>query len=298
MSWRVIYIEESDKLSLYLDNMKVIKNDEDILIPISDIHTVILDNYKINLSVHLINALTKANVNLVICGIDHLPKTIVIPYSGHKLSFSMLQKQLDWDKTIKEVVHKFIVENKIKNQKMLLKYFKKENYAIQILKKHQQEVTLADKTNREGLAAKCYFNALFGSEFKRFNNDVINAGLNYGYAILRSQISKVLIAKGLNTSIGFFHIGRENEFNLSDDIIEPFRPLVDYWVHSNLLGVKMFLKEHRLALIKSTTKKVKIDGKYQTLFNGIQIFVEAILNFCETRDEKTLRVVTIDYDEL
>ena len=95
MSWRVIYIEDSDRLSLYLDNMKVIKNDEDILIPISDIHTIILDNYKINLSVHLINALSKENVNLIICGIDHLPQTIVIPYSGHKLSFGMLKKQLN-----------------------------------------------------------------------------------------------------------------------------------------------------------------------------------------------------------
>lgn len=298
MSWRVIYIEESENLSLYLDNMKVIKNDIEYLIPINDIHTIILDNYKINLSVHLINALTKQNVNLVVCGIDHLPSSIVLPHSGNKLSFQMLNKQLLWDDNLKKEIQRFIIKNKIKNQLNLLKFLKKSDYVINKLFDFYNEVELGDQTNREGLSAKMYFKELFGNDFIRFKDDVINAGLNYGYAILRSQISKVLIGKGLNTSIAFFHIGRENEFNLSDDIIEPFRPIVDFWVYNNLLNESIFLREHRIELIKCTTGKAYIDSKYHTIFNTIKIFVENILNYCESKDKSLLTEIIIKYDDL
>ncbi|WP_157868337.1 type II CRISPR-associated endonuclease Cas1 [Acholeplasma palmae] len=288
-----MYIEESEYLSLYLDNIKVLKNGEELLIPISDIHTLILDNYKINLSVHLINALTKANINFILCDVDHLPQTIVLPHLGNKLGFQMLNKQLSWDDLLKGEIQQKIVKNKIKNQYELLEFLEKDEAIIEKIKEYETQVELADRTNREGLAAKLYFKALFGKEFKRFSNDVINAGLNYGYSILRSQISKVLVAKGLNTSIGFFHIGRENEFNLSDDIIEPFRPIIDYFIYKNLLEEKLFLREHRLNIIKHTTSNAVIDGKSQTIFNTIQIYVESILNYCE--DRKEIKKVSINY---
>ncbi|MDY0277159.1 MAG: type II CRISPR-associated endonuclease Cas1 [Acholeplasma sp.] len=297
MSWRVVYIEESEYLSLYLDNIKITKNDEDILLPISDINTLILDNYKINLSVQLLNALSKANVNLVMCGIDHLPQTIILPISGHKLSFSMLKKQLEWSLEQKNFIHMMIIKNKIRNQKELLMMFKKNTYIIETLDRYINEVKLGDESNREGLAAKMYFRELFGEDFKRFSDDVVNSGLNYGYAVLRSQISKILIAKGLNTSIGFFHIGRENEFNLSDDIIEPFRPIVDSWVYRNLSEEKLFLREHRLNLVKLTTCNLTIDGKSQTLFNTIQIFVESILSNIENPNNK-IKEVKLDLNGL
>src|SRR5690554_1265617 len=300
MGWRVLYIEESDKLSLYLDNIKVTKNDEEYLILISDVHTIILDNYKINISVHLINALTKANVNIILCGIDHLPQSIIIPHHGNKLAFKMLNKQLSWNnnKKIKTKIHQHIIKNKIKNQNKLLKFLKKESKTIAILDRYYEEVDLDDKTNREGLSAKLYFVEMFGKHFIRFNDDVINAGLNYGYAILRSQISKVLVAKGFNTSIGIFHKNRENEFNLSDDIIEPYRPIIDFHVYSNLRDQKLFLKEHRLNLVKATIANVSIDNKRQTLFNSIKIFVEGIINYCKSKDDKDLKEININYEKL
>lgn len=298
MSWRVVYIEESEYLSLYLDNIKVKNKDKEVLIPITDIHTIILDNYKINLSVHLINALTKFNVNVISCGVDHLPKTILLPYSGNKLAFQMMNKQLKWSKKIKTKIHKFIVKNKIFNQKTLLKHLNKEVEIIKHLKLFYEGVLIGDKSNREGHAAKVYFNQLFGLDFKRFNDDVINAGLNYGYAILRSQITKVLVGKGLNTAFGFFHIGRENQFNLSDDIIEPFRPIIDFWVYTNLREEKIFLRKHRIELIKQTTKTLIINKKKQTLFNAVLRYVEGILNYCETEDKSKLNKVYINFNEL
>lgn len=298
MSWRVLYIEESDKLSLYLDNIKITKNDENILVPIGDIHSLIIDNYKILLSVHLINALSKANVNVVFCGVDHLPQTIFFPLFGNFNAAESLKVQLKWNHLRKEIVHQEIVKVKIKHQKLLLKYLHKRGSETDNLKKYIKEVELADKTNREGLAAKQYFQALFGKEFKRFEKDIVNAGLNYGYAILRSQISKTLVAKGLNTTIGIFHKNPTNKFNLSDDIIEPFRPIIDYWVYSNLREEKLFLRDHRLEIIKQTTKDVYFKNKKQTIFNAISMYVDSILSFLNTGDLENLFHPEIKFDEL
>lgn len=298
MSWRVLYIEESDKLSLYLDNIKITKNDENILVPISDIHSLIIDNYKILLSVHLINALSKANVNVVFCGVDHLPQTIFFPLFGNYNAAESLKVQLKWNHLRKEIVHQEIVKRKIKHQKLLLKYLHKSGSETDNLKKYIKEVELADKTNREGLAAKQYFQALFGKEFKRFEKDIVNAGLNYGYAILRSQISKTLVAKGVNTTIGIFHKNPTNKFNLSDDIIEPFRPIIDYWVYSNLMEEKLFLRDHRLEIIKQTTKDVYFKSKKQTIFNAISMYVDSILSFLSTGELENLFHPEIKFDEL
>lgn len=298
MSWRVLYIEESDKLSLYLDNIKVIKNDEEILVPIKDIHSLIVDNYKILLSVHLLNALSHANVNVVLCGVDHLPQTIFFPLFGNSNAAASLKKQLKWDGLRKKILHQKIVRRKVKHQKELLMAVDKHNPEIEILSKYEKEVELGDETNREGLAAKQYFKGLFGDEFKRFENDIINAGLNYGYAILRSQISKTLVSKGLNTTIGIFHKNPTNNFNLSDDIIEPFRPIIDYWVYKNLMEEEIFLRDHRLELINQTTKDVYFKNTRQTIFNAISMYVDSILTFLDTGDVDKLFHPEIKYDEL
>lgn len=298
MSWRVIYIEEADRVSLYLDNIKVIKNEEEILIPISDIHSLLLDNYKILLSVQLINALAKANVNVVLCDVDHLPVTMLNPLFGNSTAPKSLREQLSWNKINKSILHQQIIKRKINHQKKLLEYIDKNIIEINILEKYENEVEISDKTNREGLSAKMYFQGLFGKEFKRFDEDIINAGLNYGYAILRSQVSKTLIAKGLNTTLGIFHKGPNNNFNLSDDIMEPFRPIIDIWVFKNLINEKLFLREHRLSLIEQTTKDIYFKNQKQTIFNTISLYVDSILNFLKTGNIEELIHPELKFDEL
>jgi len=96
MSWRVIFIEESEHLSLYLDNIKIKNYDDDILVPLSDVHSLIIDNYKTTLSIHLINALTENKVNVVLCDIEHMPSSIIFPLFGHHLSMEAQIKQLNW----------------------------------------------------------------------------------------------------------------------------------------------------------------------------------------------------------
>ncbi|MBW4258563.1 type II CRISPR-associated endonuclease Cas1 [Methanobacterium sp. YSL] len=298
MSWRIIYIEESDYLSLYLDNMKIVKNEEDILIPLADINTIVVDNYKTTLSVHLLNALCDNNINVVICNIEHLPSSLVIPFGGASQTAINLRKQIEWDSLQKNYVHQEIIKSKIYNQLSLLKHLKKSDEAITHLQLFHSQVELGDRTNREGLSAKMYFRALFGPEFKRFEEDIINAAMNYGYAIIRSQIAKYILAKGYHPSIGIFHKGPTNLFNLADDFIEPFRPHINMWVHNHVMNEKIFTKEHRLELIKLTTLNIEFKDVKQTVTNTIREYIDHVINILESNEVKQIQHPRLNYDGL
>lgn len=282
MSHRVLYIEKCENLKLYLDNLKVLVDNNEILFPISDIMILVIDNYKSNLSVPLINKLVENNVCTILCGIDHLPKTQILPVNGHFSQSGNINKQIQWNKERKDLVHQLIVKAKIYNQIEILKTNDKNFEVIQKLFQFIEEVEPGDTSNREGLAAKMYFREMYGHDFVRFNEDVVNAGLNYGYAIFRSLISSIVVAKGYLPNIGIFHKGKQNMFNLSDDIIEVFRPIVDHYVLNNMTEDILFKQEHREQLIQLTTKKVKIDERQQTVANAIYIYIESILKVLET----------------
>lgn len=299
MGWRVLYIEESTELHLYLDNIKIIYNNNNpVVLALSDIHTLIIDNPKLSITTQLLNKCCEYNVNVIMCSIDHMPNVVVSPFSGNRLAPLLLRKQLAWDDASKAFVHKLIIQNKIRNQRRLLEYFKLSEVVIERLISYENEVEIKDTTNREGLAAKSYFRELFGPKFLRFNDDTINAGLNYGYSILRSQISKTLIAKGLNPTFGIIHYGPENAFNLSDDIIEPFRPIVDAYCFKNLKDTFIFKKENKLALIEASTISIEYGGVNQTLFNALSMYIESIILFFETGDYTKILDIRIPYEEI
>ncbi|MCD7809468.1 MAG: type II CRISPR-associated endonuclease Cas1, partial [Erysipelotrichaceae bacterium] len=277
MSHRIIYIEKCEHLKLYLDNLKVLYNNDEITIPISDIQILVIDNYKASLTVPLINKLTDNNVCTILCGIDHLPKSYILPMNGHFSQSGNIEKQIAWNSDNKKKLHQKIVKAKIFNQVEILK---KNNKSFDVIKKLYQfmdEVELDDITNREGLAAKMYFRELFGSDFTRFDEDVVNAGLNYGYAVIRALISSIIVAKGYLPNLGIFHRGKQNMFNLSDDIIEVFRPIVDDYVLNNMMDEMIFKQSHREGLIQLTSKKIMIDGRKQTMANAIYVYIESIL---------------------
>ena len=141
-----------------------------------------------------------------------------------------------------------------------------------------------------------YFREMFGDDFIRFDEDIVNAGLNYGYSIFRSLISSIIVAKGYLPNIGIFHRGKQNMFNLSDDIIEVFRPIVDDYVLNNMFDDLLFKQEHRESLIQLTNKKVKIDNRKQTIPNAIYIYLENIFKELESDEEAYLFPLPHCYD--
>ena len=296
MSYRVIYVEKCECLKLYLDNLKVeIKNDS-ILFPISDIQILVIDNYQSNMSVPLINKLTDYNVCTIICGVDHLPKSYILPMNGHFSSSGNIFKQICWDEKRKNDLHAMIVKLKILNQIEILKMNQKNFDVVKKLYEFANSIVSGDKSNREGLAAKMYFRELFGDSFIRFEEDVINAGLNYGYAIFRSLITSIIVAKGYIANIGIFHKGKQNMFNLSDDIIEVFRPIVDDYVYKEMMEEILFKQSHREALIQLTNKKIMIDDKKQTVSNAISLYLDSIFKYLDGEIDSILYPLPVIYD--
>lgn len=296
MGYRVIYIEKCEYLRLYLDNLKVEVKNDDLLIPVSDIQILVIDNYQSNLSVPLINKLTDNNVCTIICGVDHLPKSYILPMNGHFSSSGNILKQMNWDQKRKEDLHAIIVKMKILNQIETLKNNGRDFEVVKKLYEFADQVESGDKTNREGLAAKMYFRELFGHDFIRFEEDVINAGLNYGYAIFRSLISSIIVAKGYICNVGIFHKGKQNMFNLSDDVIEVFRPIVDNYVYNNLMDEILFKQVHREELIRLTNHKISIDDRKQTVANAISFYLDSIFNYLDGDSDTVLFPLPTLYD--
>lgn len=296
MSYRVIYIEKCEYLRLYLDNLKVEVKNDSLLFPISDIQILVIDNYQSVMSVPLINKLTEYNVCTIICGVGHLPKSYILPMNGHFSSSGNMMKQIKWDENRKQALHSLIIKYKILNQIEILKMNNKDFNVIKKLYEFADSIVINDKTNREGLAAKMYFRALFGDSFIRFDDDIINAGLNYGYAIFRSLITSIIVAKGYVANIGIFHKGKQNMFNLSDDIIEVFRPIVDDYVYKEMSEDILFKQSHREALIQLANKKIEIDDRKQTVSNAIHLYLDSVFHYLDHNNECILHPLPVIYD--
>jgi len=167
---------------------------------------------------------------------------------------------------------------------------------VKKLYEFSNSIVPGDKTNREGLAAKMYFRELFGPDFIRFEEDIINAGLNYGYAILRSLITSIIVAKGYLANLGIFHKGKQNMFNLSDDIIEVFRPIVDDYVYNEMMEDILFKQHHREALIQLVNKKIVIDERKQTVSNAINLYLDSIFKYLDEDTDTVLYPLPVIYD--
>ncbi|GAA0353269.1 type II CRISPR-associated endonuclease Cas1 [Alkalibacterium iburiense] len=286
MSWRIVYIEKSDRLNLYLDNLKVVREETELLIPLSDIHTIIVDNQQTVVTARLINKLANYHILLVFCDEKHLPNTYVLSPHSHHQSSRILKKQMSWNKNTQQKMWQQFIQIKIHNQASVLAHLKKDNEIVLKLYELAESVEISDKTNREGHAAKLYFQTLFGSDFirERSSLDGINSALNYGYIVFRSAVVRSIIAHGLHPALGIGHNNQYNAFNLADDFIEPFRPIIDLWV-TILMNKDDYLdrKTNQKLIFLISNNKILIGNQKQTILNAINILIQS---FIKSMDEE------------
>ena len=179
-----------------------------------------------------------------------------------------------------------IVRKKISNQARFLSELGKSREE-ELLETYIENLSQGDKTNREGLAAKVYFNALFGMDFKRDEETTVNAALNYGYSLLLSAVNKEISYNGYITQLGLFHDNIYNPFNLASDLMEPFRVLVDRMVFES--EFTKFETEEKHVLLHLLEKEIKIGGSKQVLTNGIRIYVRSVFDaLCDDNPQEIL----------
>ncbi|MGL4343151.1 MAG: type II CRISPR-associated endonuclease Cas1 [Metamycoplasmataceae bacterium] len=281
MGWKIIEIENGEKLSLFLENLVIYKELDKITISINDIDVLLINNYKINLSVQLINELCNKNVLTILCDNNYLPKSLIIPIIGNYNTVKVLQNQINWNHVWKSNIWKQIIGQKINNQKELIKKIFKDSKNNEIVNKLinlKKDLKDYDITNREGHASKIYWHTLFGINFKRFNDDYLNKLLNYGYTILRAYFTRAIIKKGLDPRISIFHKSFHNYFALSSDLMEPFRVIIDVEVWKIWdIGIVDFYKDKNTLLL-AFNKKIIINNKKQYINNAIDLFVDCFVN--------------------
>ncbi len=208
-------------------------------IPIEDIGFVVLEHQQTNITLPLLNALSDNNVAVIFCGNDFMPNAMLMNLDSNTTQGESFRAQFEASEPLKKNLWKQIIEIKIKNQSNLLIKLGKDG---EKLKPYYSNVKSGDTDNREGIAAKLYWNELFGNDFIRTRDgDNPNNLLNYGYTLLRAAVARALMSSGLLPAIGIFHRNRYNSFPLADDIMEPYRPFVDEVVYKLHLQGKVEL---------------------------------------------------------
>lgn len=291
MTWRVVVIENRAKLELKLSHLVVRQDGNKIhKIYLKDISHIIVNTTEASITFALLNEIVKNKIKLIFCDEKRNPAAEVAPYYSSYNTSEKIRTQIKWDEYIKGDVWQLIVKQKIKNQMNLLKLCKKPEYKM--LEKYIDEVEFKDATNREGHAAKVYFNALFGKSFSRSDDSNINAALNYGYSILLSSINRQVVSNGYITQIGIFHDNMFNQFNLSSDLIEPWRAIVDDHVYNSVK--KIFDQEQKNELINLINNFVSIDNKETRINQAIDIYVRSVFDALNNRDISLIRFPTYE----
>ena len=285
MGWRTVVVSRSSKLDYKLGYMVIRDSEETIRVHLGEISVLIIENTASSVTTALLNELTKQKIKVVFCDEKRNPSSELVSYYGCHDTSLKVRSQMEWQPISKQTVWTAIVSEKIKKQRDNLFYFQCSEHTL--LDKYLEEIEFNDESNREGHAAKVYFNAMFGKDFSRSDECPVNAMLDYGYSIILSCVNREIVANGYITQIGLFHDNMFNQFNLGCDIMEPFRVIVDRKVKE--YTPEKFDKEEKKLVLELLSDEFVIDGKKQTLLNAIKIYVKSVIAAIEGNDISVIK---------
>ena len=289
MAWRVVAIENPARLSVR-DNQLVIAQGMESTLPIEDIDALILDNYGSTITTNLLTSLATKGTTTVICDEKHLPASVLLPYSQHSRQAKVSRQQLSMSQPLKKQLWQQIIISKITNQADVLRARGLDDFTLRSL---ANDVKSGDTSNRESIAARIYFDQILGDATRR-KPIWHNAALNYGYAMVRSHIARHIAARGLVASQGLFHHNELNSFNLADDLIEPYRAVVDMYILENVAPHHTgdpdcsLTKHDRQLAIDILNYYVIMNGKKFTVRHSVERTVESFIECIETKEADKL----------
>ena len=288
MPFRNVIVSERCKLEYSLNYLICRKGMEEKRILLDEIKTIMIQTTQVSITTSLITMISKKKIKLIFCDEKSNPECELVPYQNNFYSYRKIKEQINFVGNAQSIWAE-IVKRKIINQANNLHLMNKDE-EFNMLLSYANDVRLDDHTNREGHSAKVYFNALFGMDFNRSQSNSINMFLNYGYSILLSSINREIKMLGYLTELGIHHIGESNPFNLSCDLIEPIRPLVDYYVITEKVNIDNF----KLEFVKMLNLEVKYNNQKIFLDNAIHLYVVDILNKIKKSDSSD--ILFIEYE--
>ena len=287
MSWRTVVISNSAKLDYKMGYM-IVRQDKITKIHISEIAILLIESTAVSFTASLLAELTKQKVKVIFCDEKRNPSSELIPYYGSHDTSSKIRTQVAWEKETKRLIWTEIVSEKMRNQKKMLEIAGRKEEAL-LLQSYLVEIEPGDATNREGHAAKVYFNGLFGRDFSRTSDVPFNAALNYGYGILLSAVNREIVSNGYITQLGLFHDNMFNQFNLGSDLMEPFRVIVDRKVFE--MEPEKLEHEEKMALVNLMNLEVRIEGKKNFLANAIKTYCRSVFDAVNDKDISLLKFI-------
>ena len=282
MGFRTVIIKNRAKLEFRLNSL-IVRGDTEKKIYIGEINTLIIQSTAVSLTASLLNELTKNNVKVIFCDEKCNPVSELLPYYGAHNTSRRYKEQFLWDKEIKARIWRKIVQKKIEEQSSHLfdRGFIEQS---EMLKEYALQVCDNDYTNREGHAAKVYFNCLLGIGNSRQGGGFVNGCLNYGYSVLLSAFNREITVSGYLTQLGIWHHNEFNSFNISCDLMDPFRVVVD----RTALKIKEKDKEFKKKLANILNYKTYIGGKNTTFDLAIRQYARSVFQALGQNDEKLI----------
>lgn len=275
MSFRSVVITQHSKLS-YSSSMMVVHNRDGVhQIPIDDIGLLLIDTSQAVITSALISELASHRVKVVFVDDAYQPICETCDYYPGNRKLTKLKEQFNWDENRKQLLWTKIVRAKILNQMHVLENYKLDTAEIN---NELDKLEIDDSSNREAVVARKYFMKLFDPKFVRQIENGVNAALDYGYAILLSSFDREIVANGYLTYLGIHHCSTENQFNLGSDLMEPFRPVVDYWVKAHE-KITQLTPDIKYGLVELLSLEIKYNGKNTLLTNAIGFYVRDCMKY-------------------
>ena len=268
----------------------LIEQEQDARVPFEDIAVIVLNHREITLTHSVLSACGEYGIGLFSTGSTHHPNGVFLPFLQHSRATRMLRLQLALGRPAAKRAWQALIQAKIQNQACCLKLADKPG--VERLESLARRVRSGDPDNLESQASAVYFRALFGNDFHRGQPRWINAALDYGYAVFRAAIARGLVAHGFLPALGLFHASEQNAFNLADDLIEPYRPLVDLHVIEHCLGhgVDNLLPMDKAALVSLLNVDMAMPRGTMSALTSIEQAVESLARLYEGSSETLLEL--------
>lgn len=280
MAYQTILINNPAYLSIDSGRVKITQNNVNSYLSLEDIACIIIDNQQITVTSALLSLAAENKVVLIVVGFNHIPNGVFLSYLPHSRQNQVLKLQIKTTQHFKNLLWQVIIRQKIINQAISCEKITGNSGKLRELAKN---VSIGDVANHEAEASRKYFLLIFGENFTRNCNHCANALLNYGYSIIRSLIAKIVVASGLLPSLGIHHDNELNSFNLVDDLIEPYRGFIDWYI-IEAVGINFELDVNsKRQIVDILYHKINIDNKSMTVLNSIQVMVNSVILSLRTK---------------
>lgn len=291
MGWRTIMISHHAKVSLTAGNLDIQTDTDRFHVPVRDVDVLLVQTLQAVVTTAAIAALSEVHAKIIFTGRDGQPICETTGCYPNARTAALVTTQVNWNSTRVANLWTRIVAAKLNNQIAVAEML---NADVSSLNDEMDKLELNDETNREAVVARQYFPLLFGDDFSRSDFVPVNAALNYGYSILLSLVDRAIVARGYLTCFGIHHDNAGNAFNLGSDLMEPFRPIIDYWVAQH--KILDLTPDIKFGLVRLLELKMIYEDKTETLENVVEKHVVNCLKYLSDETDQVRIGVVVPHE--